>query len=456
MARGAVLALFLGYYVVVVFLCYRNQVPNGASILLALGLNLLTFALPLMFYRQGWGWFHPLVFASLWRVMKMLPRKLPTFVHGLTWHRALPEYSPSELNQLVAQDLLLEALGVLCAFVAFMAMPRPPVPSLRLALPRRHTGIWVAMAFAGGVVTLYLIARGGLLSHFSQTARSRHVGLAGQIYITRLVAFGFVALWYWLAYWRNSARDLRFWVAALIFAFLSFALTGSRGSIVSIAMVGLVVVFMRDRRIRVGRVALAAFAAIYVIGVLGPLRRSAFRDGEFSLENVRSVDLDEGLEGGGDEIVTRANNNNATLAILARVPERVDLLYGSSYVALFTAPIPRALWAGKPGFTGGRVGKAFYGTTGGVPPGAVGEAYWNFHIPGIVLVFCLFGAFQRWIADTVAAYDAHPSLIPMYAMCLTMFQSPVVMGFVYLVSHIVIALIVVWSMGTLGHRGPRT
>ena len=73
-----------------------------------------------------------------------------------------------------------------------------------------------------------------------------------------------------------------------------------------------------------------------------------------------------------------------------------------------------------------------------------------------VLVFCLFGAFQRWIADTVAAYDAHPSLIPMYAMCLTMFQSPVVMGFVYLVSHIVIALIVVWSMGTLGHRGPRT
>ena len=38
------------------------------------------------------------------------------------------------------------------------------------------------------------------------------------------------------------------------------------------------------------------------------------------------------------------------------------------------------------------------GVKAGIPPGSVGEAYWNLHVPGVILVHLLGGVFLRFAA----------------------------------------------------------
>jgi oligosaccharide repeat unit polymerase len=102
------------------------------------------------------------------------------------------------------------------------------------------------------------------------------------------------------------------------------------------------------------------------------------------------------------------------------VPEKVDFIHGSSYLALLTLPVPRAIWPEKPGMVDGRVGEAFYGVTYGIPPGPIGEAYWNFGIPGILLVFFLLGAFYKWLSEWFQQYAQQPTVLVLYII--TLFQ----------------------------------
>ena len=113
-----------------------------------------------------------------------------------------------------------------------------------------------------------------------------------------------------------------------------------------------------------------------------------------------------------------------SLPVLARVPERVPLLMGSSYLAAVAVVVPRKVWKGKPRQVGGLTGMTFFNTHAGVPPGPVAEAYWNFHIPGVLIVFGLLGMFHRWLANTYLHYAASPGAIAVYVATLIYTYSP--------------------------------
>jgi hypothetical protein len=66
--------------------------------------------------------------------------------------------------------------------------------------------------------------------------------------------------------------------------------------------------------------------------------------------------------------------------------------------------------------------RAFYGADWGLPPGAVGEAYWNFHVPGVLVVFFLFGVFKRWLANLVIHYPEAPGIMAIYMISLFYFD----------------------------------
>jgi hypothetical protein len=60
------------------------------------------------------------------------------------------------------------------------------------------------------------------------------------------------------------------------------------------------------------------------------------------------------------------------------------------------------------------VGETFFNSPSGTPPGPIGEAYWNFHIPGVIIVFFVFGIFHRWLAQCFVTYHSYPAAILIY------------------------------------------
>jgi oligosaccharide repeat unit polymerase len=88
--------------------------------------------------------------------------------------------------------------------------------------------------------------------------------------------------------------------------------------------------------------------------------------------------------------------------IINAVPNRLPLAYGRSIAVWFVAPIPRQVWPDKPNISSGKeIADKVYGqpTGGGIPPGLVGELYWNFALPGALLGALLAGLLLRRLYD---------------------------------------------------------
>jgi hypothetical protein len=113
----------------------------------------------------------------------------------------------------------------------------------------------------------------------------------------------------------------------------------------------------------------------------------------------------------------RAGGGSAYYAILAKSPEEVDLLYGQGYARYPALFIPRAFWPSKPEGIGiWAAWQFFQSTSGGTPPGSVGEAYWNFHLPGVVIVFLIYGMILSWAGRLMLNYPYSTAVITIYAI----------------------------------------
>lgn len=421
--RAIIVLVCFAYYCVISAIAFRDPAPGHWLILTSLAGLLLIKLLPILFYREAWGWFHPLVFDAVF-VFPLLFKGFGMYTQGLDWHTALPDFGTRQLNELVAYETVLTGFATLAYYGGFASFQRTSAPQLRRVHPRQLKWIvFACAAFSTLVFVVYTSSQGGVLSYLSSIGRSRHAALAGDYYAIRVTAPGPIALLVWLAFDRTAHRRPVFWALALAMLAMQFVLTASRSTVIYWLAIGLLIYMMRERRMAFGRLLVAGLVAVYLVGVLGEVRRSTWR-GEADLTHLWQTPLSEGLDIGRTEIVHRSTSSDGALAVLARVPEEVGLIYGSSYVALLTLPIPRSLWPDKPGLVGGRVGQTFFGTTGGVPPGAIGEAYWNFHIPGVLVVFFLFGWFHRWLARFVERNPNNPTVLVVYAMLLFLLRSP--------------------------------
>jgi hypothetical protein len=200
---------------------------------------------------------------------------------------------------------------------------------------------------------------------------------------------------------------------------------------------------------------IAAVLAVYLVTILGAYRRSGWTGESDWRAATDSPFVDTVVSGASGELVSRASTADGSLAILSRVPDEVPLLYGESYLAVVTLPVPHVLWPEKPGLIDGRVGSTFFRLSAGVPAGAVGEAYWNFHIAGVIGVFFLFGLFHAWLARTFVRYGDKPAAIALYASCLLFFREPGGPAFVvWMLVTVPLLAILVYS-GALGIGGRR-
>jgi hypothetical protein len=204
----------------------------------------------------------------------------------------------------------------------------------------------------------------------------------------------------WLGLRPTVVRTLFFHVVFAGSLFMGFIATGSRSGIVVPIAMALAIWALTHRRIPfLATVALVA-TSLLIVGI-----GAEFREKTGRVDTVQEVEIDSGLASGlvagAQEHVDRATQASPLTAILGRVPDEVEFLYGRSYLSIPAAVIPSAVWPEKPEAAGQLTGHLIFGFPkdgAGVPPGTVGEAFWNFHVPGVIVVFFLWGRLAQWLA----------------------------------------------------------
>lgn len=409
----------IAVYVIILLTIVLNVEVNRKSpafILLCLAqvLNFAVILFPVIFYKPSFGWFHPLFFYTCQYLLFQF-RSYATYLQGISRHRALPEYSVEDIVLLVSFALTLHAISTLAYYFGFWFGPNLRVPRISFRHPRRlPLKALSAVLFSLVVFWLYVERQGGLSAHLLSWQTGRHEALAGEYYWIILIKVSAMACLLWFSLSRRAIYQPLFWACALVSVAINFLATGSRSTVVIYFVVAMLVWILREKKFAPARIIAIGLLGVALISFLGGFRSRLWK-GEIALTaEGDDKTLVEYFEQGAVESAERAWSNSGLLPILARVPDDVDLLYGSSYLAFFTLPIPRSVWPDKPGQVGGLVGDVFFNSPAGTPPGPIGEAYWNFHIPGVIIVFFIFGTFQKWLAQTFVKYQRYPAAVLIY------------------------------------------
>jgi len=421
--RVLVLCFFFLYVLLAGTFALLSGAPRSELFIPALACLVGVRALPLIMYRPSYGWYHPLVLVAMLSMIQLV-KEFPAYAFGLRYHIALPEMSPEALGGLVAWKLSLWTMGLLSYYAAFRYAPRFGVPRIQFPQPTNLRFKVPAVVLASiAIFMVYLQGKGGLQAHMLSWAMGRRTTLAGDFYWFQVATLASGACLIWLATEKRSLRSPLFWVSSLAALGLHFFTTGSRAAVIYVMVIAMMVWMLRERKFAPTRAIAVGFVGLMLLAVLGNLRHSTWQ-GSVDWSVITDFTVSAASSDATTEIVGRRTTGDGSLPILAHVPGRVDHLYGSTYLAVLTLPVPRSLWKGKPGLVGGRVGAAFFSTRAGIPPTALGEAYWNFSIPGILMAFGLFGFFHAWLARVFLTYHDRPLFNLIYILTLFTAMEP--------------------------------
>ncbi|NEP15242.1 MAG: oligosaccharide repeat unit polymerase [Symploca sp. SIO2C1] len=384
---------------------------------------------PLIFYKPSYGWFHPLIFPinlslsfSLISIVKAIidPVEFLNTPIGLEWHVALSNLDQEQLTILETYEQLLTGLGIISYYFGFFLTPSFGIPQLTFSRPQKlGWKLLPVIIFSIVVFAIYIRSQGGINAHLVSWAEGRAQALAGEGVWISMSGIGALACIAWFAADRTAHLNPLFWSSAAVTLSMNFLTKGSRGSVIVPIAISLFVWMLREKKIPTIKIVSFLIIGMILFSLLGNFRRGTQTSQEVDwnrLTDINSaIESAIGTEDKKGEIEHRTGAQSGTLAILGNVPKRFDFLYGESYVTIVTFPIPRALWSNKPRGIGARVGTQLFGTeNAGIPPGMVGEGYWNFGISGVILIHALFGCFHQWLVKVFKAYHKESVFVAFY------------------------------------------
>lgn len=427
--RVLVVAALWALLLVITVSALINETIGSPLVITLLMVSVLVYLFPILRYKKEYGWFHPLIYTSLLYFYSLL-NKWKTYAFGLQ-SRGLVGYDAQAQANILAYSLALIVLAQVAYYLGYFASPKLPIPrSLRFLRPdrlgRKTTFVVLATLVPFGLYIL--MQQGGLDAHFLFLAQGRsnlvRQGLLSGEWVV-IARFSILACLVWLVYDLDAARRPWFWIlfgASLVSQYL---VAGSRSNLVNFLVIAFIVYTLRERRLRTTRaVVLLGFAVLFV-GAAGVLRIRTWGQEEVQWQALLTPDFEQSFAMGIEEIASRSSELSALYPIIAKVPNQVDLLYGRAYVNFLMAPIPRVIWRDKPQGFGNHIGPLFFGLSAPIPPTPIGEAYWNFHIPGVLLAFFLYGAFHEWLARLFLRYGKEPAVILVFAYIIFRFSPEV-------------------------------
>jgi oligosaccharide repeat unit polymerase len=457
-SRAGILAFIAAFAILVGV----ENIVSGQGNLLVLSLLLVylfLLSLPIAFIRDGGGWLHPLVVTTmLWGLGRDAIPKAGVYAYGLQGHLALPGYSQADLDAVVAFALGLEIIGLMAVFAGFAATPMLRIMARRHRVPLLAGGVQLKMLCIAliALIAFYILVRAagswqGVLLQRGMRADQRIYADVGKHWNTFIGSLR-IACVVWFALDSRAVRSALFWGLFALSLGIYFAVTGSRGGVI-IPIFALVALYaVRRRRMPLARGLAVVLLAVAALGVLGDFR-AATRDAASLSDVVVETRISAALINGIGTLTHYGGEKSGIYGIVGRVPHQVDHLWGESYGAILGAVIPRVLWPQKPK-AGGRLNaeRIFDRPFDGIPPGNVGEAFWNFGVPGVILIMFLWGAALRLMAVQVRSNPANPSMWLLYILTIVVLQPNSVTFFNWL--HIIVAAVGALWWFTRPHHAP--
>ena len=393
------------------------------------------------------GWLHPLLLVTTINTISSLLREplallapfltslsVPAFAAPAAWHSFGANFAVQTsssavslavpLSELAEHRLLLTLLyccGLIVYYVGFVVGPTFAFPKATFVWPRRVRQVSLGVVGLSLVVAVYVIGlSGGLSEHIVMMRSGRQAMFQNVGPLVTLTTFAPLMVLIWFAYEERPFRSPLFVCAAITSALVSLFVTGSRSSVLY-QLAGLILIWWHRRgRIVVLPTIAALLVTLAVTGGFGALRQD-FGSTVVDWSRLTPTRINDWLEQSRSEMTRRHEAEN-DLAAFAGARDK-GLLLGRSYVNPLLFWLPRAVWPGKPrstgsynmwiNFAGGSIDEPLpEGQTWGIPASPIVEAFWNFHLAGVIVVALLLGTFHRILAAAACRYASVPAALP--------------------------------------------
>lgn len=430
--------------------------------------TLFTFLLlfPFFFYRKEYGYLHPLIFPLLFTLAKqglqnplhlIAPMKSPVIsfaVETSSQSEALRYLTPWELAEARIELTLLYCFTISAYYLAFFYAPRLSVPKINFRQPQAlvpKTLLIIGLATA--TVLAFLAMRGGITAHILSLTRPRYETLAGLGQFAEFAAFAILVTAIWFAYDKRALARPLFYVALVTAAFDVLIIAGARSEVVYFLILLITIEILKHNKVPYSRAIIVGAFAIILFGAVG-LLRSDWNAKQVDWSTFTNFDTEAWVEKAAAEIKMR-KNEEPDLAAFVNI-DKAGYLHGKTYVGAIFFWLPRAIWPGKPrsadsynsyvNFDGGSLEDELPDSSGSIPLGPELEAYWNFHLPGVLLLSVLMGMFHRWIASCLTLYRQVPAMWILYTFALFNFTGSS-LSFVNTIRGLVSIVIILFFMG---------
>lgn len=437
---------------VLVFLLLTGAVPqllqalfNGVTggngfvfaVLTALIYDLMRVAPLVMLARHPAGILHPLIIpVVVWPLLTTLPNLIDNFggYAGLAsgqplqapYFTSLGWESSGEIWWAVTKYHLLQILSLVALYSGFAFVRRKsgrPMPIMANIDTIRLRSILVGVIVVNFVgVAIFIQTRGGLVDHVMELAYGRFRALAGLGPLLALFDIGALSLLLWISMRPQDARSPLFLALLPLVAAQQFLVAGSRAATLLVFVTVGLGWALSARRVPWRLAMVLVPIAFLSFGALN-LIRTAGLSGTTVVEAAQDSSLQSVLERSQEEFNLRQALSGA-VPVVADGMRTTGPMLGYTYTGAIFAMVPRTIWEAKPRGPGSLYAQHFLnesveGTS--IPIGSVAEAFWNFHIPGIIVIFALYGYVLRRIYEVYSRNASNGLVITLFVLIATQF-----------------------------------
>jgi oligosaccharide repeat unit polymerase len=257
---------------------------------------------------------------------------------------------------------------------------------------------WCLLLFLISLISNYIFFNQfdlSLISFYRGTSTSLEE-YSAQGYLRLLAGVSQISAFVGLAYYWQSKRKLLkilfllLSVLSFLLLFLGAVLSSSR-ALILVAMVGIFVLAkLSNRKVKFIRTLSISLILLSLVSFMTVYRIAEDRN-ELTLadlKNYANIPLYLIVNQGGIDIIK-------TEHLINYVTEKSDFRYGEMFSNIILLAIPRSIWQDKPVNVDTQFGMSVYNAdvygSGAVPPGILGEFFWDFSWIGLVLASIVTG-----------------------------------------------------------------
>lgn len=419
-----------------------------------LAVDLIFFGLmivPIIFYKKGeFGYLHPLIFFPMFTIFMFSLKNLDAIIGAFDTApyyssikvKALEGWSQRQLAKVDLEYRALRALSKVFYFVGYFMIKNIKVPKFELLDPKGLKSKMLFMVlFSIALFLLFTQSRGGITAHILSFGKGRATSMEGVGWVVAIVRVGTIAQYMWYIYDKRAIKNPFFIAFLLLIIPINFFISGARSDVAIIIMFFLLIWIYHNKRVPIVSLFVIAYVGMIGMGIMGQFRQSTYKR-----QVDWSVFSDVNMTNAKDSFTKETGHRNQeqpALAVIGRGVDELGFLYGKTYLSAMFFFIPRAIWTEKPHSAGFYCGTQLYNSVGAVPPGFVAEAFWNFHIFGVMLFGAILGYVHRWAGELYYGNRLVPFAYLIYITSIVMFQGGG-QSAVFFIQRIALILLGVW------------